>query len=88
MAAITVATNYPIRESLGSLTLYIVRSSSVADGDTYASGLGSNVVGYWANGEASETAGDEGINMTESSGTFTFNLKTTGAVNLYILAKT
>ena len=87
MAAITVATNYPIRESLGSLTLHIVRSTSVADGDTYASGL-PNVVGYWANGEASETAGDEGINMTESLGTFTFNLKTTGAVNLYVLSRT
>ena len=46
MAAITVATGYPLRQSAGSLTLYIVKSTSVADSDTYASGLGSNVVGF------------------------------------------
>ena len=88
MAAITVASNYPIRTSVGDLTMHIVRSTSVADGDTYASGLGSAVVAYWANGETDEgTAGDEGINVANSSGTFTFYLKTTGAVNLFILSR-
>ena len=87
MAAITLATNYPLRESLGSLTLHIAKSTSVADGDTYASGL-PNVVGFWANGEADETAGDEGINVSESAGTFTFGLKTTAAVTLYALSRT
>lgn len=75
------------RESMGSLTLHIFKLTSVADTNTFASGL-PNVSGFWANGEASETAGDEGINMTESSGTFTFNLKTTGAVTLYVLSVT
>lgn len=88
MAAIILATGYPIRESSGSLTMHIVNSASVADGDTYASGLGTNVVGFWANGATDEgTAGDEGINVANSSGTFTFYLKTTGAVTLYILSR-
>lgn len=85
MAAITLATSYPLRENVGSLNLLIVKSSSVADGDTYASGISGQIVGFWANGEANETAGEEGINVSESSGTFTFGLKTTGAVTLYVL---
>ena len=87
MAAITVATGYPLRESAGSLTLFIVKGTSVADGDTYASGLGVNLVGYWASGEANETAGEEGINLANSSGTLTIGLKTTGTVTLYLLAR-
>ncbi len=88
MAVQTPASGYPIRESVGSLTLFIVRFTSVATTDTYASGLGSNVVGYWANGETDEgTDGDEGINVANSSGTFTFALKTAGIVTLYILAR-
>ena len=86
MAAITVATNYPLRENLGSVNLLIVKSSSVADADTYASGISGQIVGFWANAETDEaTAGDEGVNIAESSGTFTFYLKTTGAVTLYVL---
>jgi len=78
-----------LRESVGSLTLYIFKLTSCADADTFASGLSTNAVGWWANSEVtSETAGDEGVNVTNSSGTFTFNLKTTGTVYLYVLART
>ena len=77
------------RESLGSLTLHIFNFSSIADADTYDTGLGTNVVGYWANGQTNEsTAGDEGVAVSNSSGTMTIALKTTGAVNLYVLART
>jgi len=77
------------RESVGSLTLYIFTLTSVADTDTFASGLGGNVAGYWANAITNEgTAGDEGVNVANSSGTFTFYLKTTGTVHLYVLATT
>lgn len=76
-----------MRESLGSLTLMIYPFSSVATADTFASGLGSNVVGFWANATTDEgTDGDEGVNVSNSSGTFTISLKTTGAVTLYVLA--
>jgi hypothetical protein len=89
MAAQTAASGYPIRENVGSLTLYVVKFTSVSTTDTYASGLGTNVVGYWANAENDEgTDGDEGVNVANSSGTFTFALKTAGVVYLYILART
>jgi len=85
MAAATVSRTD--RESVGSLTLHIVTFSSVADTNTYASGL-ANVVSFWASGTADETAGEEGVNVSESSGTFTFGLKTTGIVRLFILSRT
>ena len=86
MAALTAASTR--RESLGSVILMMYRFTSVTDGDTFASGLGSNVVGtgYWANAEADETAGDEGVNVSNSSGTFTLGLKTAGVVTLFVLA--
>ena len=87
MAAATV--NTTTRESLGSLTLHVINFSSVADTNTYASGL-PNVVGYWANSATNEgTQGQEGVNVAESSGTFTFYLKTTATdLDLYILSRT
>jgi hypothetical protein len=85
--AVTLASTY--RESAGSTTFYIFNFSSVVDADTWDSGLGTSVVGYWANGQTNEaTAGQEGIAVSNSSGTFTFGLKTTGAVNLFVLART
>ena len=76
------------RESLGSLTLLRFVLTTVADTETFASGLGSNVFGYWANAITNEgTQGDEGVNVAESSGTFTFYLQTTGTVHLYVLAR-
>ena len=81
-------TNYPLRESVGSLTLYIAKFTALADGDTWATGLGSNIVGYWANSETNETAGSEGVNITNSSGTLTFGLATTGIVEVFVLART
>lgn len=77
------------QHSMGDLTLYVATFSSIADTNTYASGLGGNVVAWWAQLEANEsTQGDEGVNVANSSGTFTFYLKTTGAGKLFILATT
>ncbi len=75
------------RESVGSLTLYIFNLTSTADGETFDSGL-PNAFGFWANGQAAETAGEEGINVTEAAGVFTFGLKSTGTIDLFVLAKT
>lgn len=78
MAAATVATGYPIRDSLGSLTLLTVKFSSLADTNTYATGLtAGQLIGYWASSGSSETAGEEGVNVAFSAGTFTLGLKTT-----------
>ena len=75
------------RKSAGDMTLFIFTLTTVADTETFASGLGSNVLGYWANAITNEgTQGEEGVNVANSSGTFTFYLKTTGTVLLYVLA--
>jgi len=88
MAAATLSRTE--EHSCGDLKLYVFTFSSVADTNTFASGLGSKVVGYWANSETNEsTAGDEGFNVANSSGTFTFYGKTTatGGFKLFVLAQ-
>lgn len=73
MAAITPSSL--VRESSGSLTQFFATFAGTADdGDTWASGLGSNVVGFSAVGTDDPTQTKEGIDVSESSGTFTFNL--------------
>ena len=70
MAAVTPSTLQ--RENVGSLTLYIATfANTTDDGDTYASGLGTNVVGYWANGTDDPTQGKEGIDVSNSGALFT-----------------
>jgi len=62
-----------IREKWGSLDLHIATLDTVDDTDTYASGI-KRVVGYWANGTDDPTTQTSGkIDVSESSGTFTFN---------------
>lgn len=85
MAAATVTRTE--QHSMGDLKLYVVTFSSIADTNTYASGISDRVVAWWGQLEANEsTAGDEGVNVSESSGTFSFFLKTTGAGKLFIVA--
>ncbi len=77
-----------VRESLGSLTLFIQKFSDIDDGETFASGL-PNVIGFWANGTDDPTQGVEGIDVSESSGTFTFNIgEDSRTATLYILSRT
>ena len=81
------------RESLGSLTLIAVEFTSVnggsSTGDTYASGLGTNVVAYWCNcGTLPATQVQQGVNVTNTSGTFTISpAVNSSAVTLFILAR-
>lgn len=71
MAAQTAATTR--RESAGSLTLMIYTFTSVADADTFASGLGSNVVSYMAQTTGNpSTQASAGNSVSNSAGTFTF----------------
>lgn len=94
MAALTVASGYPIRESFGSLTFYIFRFSSVADADTFASGLGANVVAFWLtlrdNPATQASAGAAATySATTSGGTFTLYPGEDSLINeLYVLART
>jgi hypothetical protein len=87
MAAVTPAT--VLRESVGSMTLFIAQFAAItsgATGDTWATGLGNTIVGAWA---VATTAG-AGKALTTSflSGTVTVNseIGATGAY-VYVLAK-
>lgn len=76
-----------VRESVGSLTLFMIPFTAITDNDTYASGLSTNVKGYWFNSTKDCTAGNEGVNVSDSSGTFTFITKEPADTGtLYILA--
>jgi hypothetical protein len=70
MAALTAASTR--RENSGSTTLMVYTFTSVADGDTFASGLGTNVItfNYVVNGNPT-TQASAGAGITNSSGTFT-----------------
>lgn len=71
MAAQTAAS--VIRESLGSVTLLVYTFTSVADGDTFASGLGTNVVSFQGQTNGNPvTQASAGNGVTNSSGNFTF----------------
>lgn len=87
MAAQTAATTS--RESLGSLTLMMYTFTSVADADTFASGLGANVVNYWVQTQGNtSTQASAGFNLTNSSGTFTFYPgEDSLAATLFVLAR-
>lgn len=75
-----------IRESLGSMTLHIVSFSDLDDTDTYVSGL-QGIVSWW--GVQTDNPGTQtnnAMDISESSGTFTFNLPEDDRVaKLYIL---
>ena len=76
---------------MGSLTLLlcVFETANIDDGDTYASGL-SNVVNKWFNATVDPSSqGDEGMNISEDSGTFTFAAPQENVTGtLFILTKT
>jgi hypothetical protein len=75
------------RESVGSVNLLVTSFADIDNGDTYDSGLNS-VVGYWANGTDVPTQTNEGIDVGESAGVFTFSTgEDNRAVTLYILVR-
>ena len=86
MAALSAATTR--RESVGSLTLMIYTFTTVADADTFASGLGGNVFSYWAQTQANTaTQASAGFNLTNSAGTFTlYPGEDSLAASLFVLA--
>ena len=72
MAAITPTSVR--RYSIGNVALVrAVFANTADDGDTWASAM-KGVVGFWTNVSTDPTQTKEGMNVSESSGTFTFNL--------------
>ena len=87
----TLSTGYPIRESVGSMTMHICKFSNILTSDTYASAI-PGVVGFWlevTSGYALAVT-NGAWQVSESSGTFTFlsgawGVPVTGT--LYVLSK-
>jgi hypothetical protein len=87
MAALTAAS--VIRENVGSLTLHVVSFTSVTGDDTWASGLSTSVVGFWANDtNAGGSTLVVGVNVKNASGTFTFQTSVAAhPITLYVVSK-
>ena len=62
-----------IREGVGDTTLHVIEfaSNAVDDGETYVSGL-SGIIGWWFS-PTDATSAQLGVDVSESSGTFTFH---------------
>lgn len=78
-----------LNETFGSCILYIYIFSDLSNSDTLATGLGSQIIGAWANGTDDPTTQTSNkIDVANSSGTLTF---ATGENNrtamVYVLAK-
>ena len=85
-----MATISTVKEtSIGSKKLLVATfTDSVADGDTWTSGLSSQVgiLSYWAT-TTDASQGEEGVGVSEASGVFTFRAADTGnqVATLYVL---
>jgi len=78
-----------LRENAGSTMLHIATfAGTTDDGDTYVSGI-SDVVGFWGNCTDDSTGATyNGVDISESSGTFTFNLgEDNRSLMLYVLSE-
>lgn len=80
MAAVTVTTGYPKAESMGSITLYTWRVTSVDDTDTLATGLGGRLREHWVEwtGDPVTSLPIAGGHSAESAGTITFYPSSSG----------
>ena len=78
-----------IKENAGSNTLHIATFGSTVDGATWATGLGNSIIGYWGNSITDGTQTKEGVDISNSSGTLTFNLGETksSGIMVYVLSK-
>jgi len=61
-----------VTENAGSLNLFMATFTDIDDADTYASGR-DDVVNQWFNRTDDPTQGTEGVGVSNSAGTFTFN---------------
>jgi len=78
-----------VRESLGSKTLFIATFSTndIDDNDTWATGLSTNIVGYWGVLTDDGTQTKEALDITNASGTLTFRVGEDNRTGLvYVLA--
>jgi hypothetical protein len=79
-----------LSENMGTLRLVIAQFTTAAngdDGETWASGL-TGVIDFWTQCKNDPTQTSEGMEVTESSGTFTFNMaEDNKAFSLFVLTR-
>lgn len=86
MAALTAATT--VRESVGSLTILVFTFTSVNNGDTFDSGLGTNIWHSWAQSGSQTTQASAGINFSRVLGVYTLKPGEDGnSAGLFVLAR-
>lgn len=86
MAVQTAATT--LRENVGSLTLIIYTFTSVTTGDTFNTGLGGNIVGFFGTNNSITTQASAGFVISNSSGTLTLKPGEDGnSQTVYVLAR-
>ncbi len=86
MAAQTAATT--TRHSLGDTILIRYTFTSVATGDTFVTGLGSNIVDFWGNQTSITTQASTGISISNSSGTLTLKPgEDSNAWTIFVMAR-
>lgn len=86
MAALTAATT--TRENAGSLTLMIYSFTTMATGDTFATGLGTNIIATWGSQSSITTQASTGISISNASGTLTLKPgEDSNAWNIFVLAR-
>ncbi len=86
MAVQTAATT--LRENVGSLTIIAFTFTSVNSGDTFDSGLGTNIWHSWAQSGSQTTQASAGVNFSRSSGVYTLKPGEDGnAMALFVLAR-
>lgn len=69
MAAQTAAST--VRTNLGAVTLLVYTFTSVATGDTFNTGLGTNLLWVWGQTGSITTQASAGVVISNSSGTLT-----------------
>ena len=88
--AFTADTGYPIRESVGSLTMLIYSAAGVTDTSTLSL-TGFDAVAWWASCKGNPGAGEEGANLyhtaSATGSTITVYLSTTSDMMLYVLGR-
>ncbi len=76
------------RENLGSLTLMVFNFTSVATGDTFVTGLGTNIVKFWGSQTSISTQASTGISISNASGTLTLKPgEDSNAWDIFVLAR-
>ena len=86
MAALTASNTY--RHSMGDTILMRYQFTTVATGDTFVTGLGTQIIDFWGNQTSISTQASTGISISNSSGTLTLKPgENSNAWTIFVMAQ-